>query len=157
MNELMASEEQQWYVQSGSRVQGPYTTTEVGRYLLLGRVRNTDRVSRDGELWEPVTQVPELIPEELLDLDSDTGWNRFLTSRAKHDERADAAVMDIERRASAEESSVLAVREQWLRGQKQLQPTPRRSANLLPVSLLGVTLLALIVVIYLNSFAQQGL
>ena len=40
------------------------------RFLLLGRVRNTDRVSRDGELWEPVTQVPELIPEELLNLQS---------------------------------------------------------------------------------------
>jgi len=64
----MIVDEMQWYVQKGSRVQGPFSTSEVGRLLLLGRVRNTDRVSRDGELWEPVTQVPDLIPEELLNL-----------------------------------------------------------------------------------------
>ena len=53
----MVTDESQWYVQKGSRVQGPFSTNEVGRFLLLGRVRNTDRVSRDGELWEPVTQA----------------------------------------------------------------------------------------------------
>ena len=81
----MVTDESQWYVQKGSRVQGPFSTTEVGRFLLLGRVRNTDRVSRDGELWEPVTQVPELIPEELLNLQSDEGWNQFLNVRKVED------------------------------------------------------------------------
>lgn len=57
-----------WFVKKGSRVQGPFSVNEVSRFLLLGRVRNTDTVSRDGEIWEPVTQVPELVPEELLDL-----------------------------------------------------------------------------------------
>lgn len=59
-----------WYVKKGRRVQGPFEANEIARFLLLGRVRNTDRVSTDGELWEPVTQVPELIPDELLDFDA---------------------------------------------------------------------------------------
>jgi len=57
------------------------------RFLLLGRIRNCDRVSRDGELWEPVTQVPELIPDELLDLNTDAGWGRFVSARNQSDER----------------------------------------------------------------------
>ena len=94
----MVADESQWYVQKGSRVQGPFSTNEVGRFLLLGRVRNTDRVSRDGELWEPVTQVPELIPEELLDLQSDEGWNQFLTVHKVSDERTVSLPVEVDRR-----------------------------------------------------------
>jgi len=60
-----------WFVQKGSRVLGAYTAEEVARFLLLGRIRNTDRVSCDGERWEPVIAIPELIPDELLDLRED--------------------------------------------------------------------------------------
>ncbi len=83
----MITDDPQWYIQKGARVQGPYSASEIGRFLLLGRVRNSDRVSRDGELWEPVTQVPELIPDELLDLNTDQGWNRFVTVRDNVDQR----------------------------------------------------------------------
>jgi len=40
----MVTDESQWYVQKGARVQGPFSATEVGRFLLLGRVRNTGRI-----------------------------------------------------------------------------------------------------------------
>jgi len=152
MNELMTGEEQQWYVQSGSRVQGPFTTTEIGRYLLLGRVRNTDRVSKDGELWEPVTQVPELIPEELLDLNSEMGWNRFLDARSALDERDEPGQNHAPERRNRS-ASLNSVREQWIREQNQQQISAKRSANILPISLLGITLVALVVVIYLNSLS----
>ena len=138
----MVADEQQWYVQKGARVQGPYSTTEVGRYLLLGRVRNTDRVSRDGELWEPVTQVPELIPEELLDLDNEYGWQRFLHARQRQDQRQYFNDDEKERR---NESAGMPdqIRSDWVD-----QPAPQ---GLLPWSLLGITLTALGVVLYLNS------
>lgn len=144
------TDEQQWYVQTGSRVQGPYSTTEVGRYLLLGRIRSSDRVSKDGELWEPVTQVPELIPEELLDLESETGWRQFVSARGHYDERSsDTSVVTRERRQQSPDRSTDNVRDQWLQFSNQ---TPRRrSPHLLPVSLLGVTLVALLIVIYLNT------
>ena len=57
-----------WYVQKGNRVQGPFTQCDMRRFLLLGRVRITDNVSQNGDNWEPVTQVPELISDELLNL-----------------------------------------------------------------------------------------
>lgn len=140
----MVSDEAQWYVQKGSRVQGPYSSDEVGRYLLLGRVRNTDRVSRDGELWEPVTQVPELIPEELLDLDTDVGFARFVDERSRHDQRTESTDVALDRR-TVPETMDEQIRDDWV------APKPDVTASALPWSLLGITLGALGVVLYLNS------
>lgn len=141
----MVTDESQWYVQKGSRVQGPYSTHEVGRYLLLGRVRNTDRVSRDGELWEPVTQVPELIPEELLDLDTDVGWQRFVDARSREDQRNNGGAVAPERRVNNENQADEQIRADWGLD-NQFKP-----GSALPWSLLGVTLGALGIVVYLNS------
>ncbi len=140
----MVSDESQWYVQKGSRVQGPYTAHEVGRYLLLGRVRNTDRVSRDGELWEPVTQVPELIPEELLDLDSEVGFQRFIDARSQQDQRTENSDVMTDRRTIPEVMGE-QIREDWTKQQET------GSTSVLPWSLLGITLGALGIVLYLNS------
>jgi hypothetical protein len=144
----MVTDESQWYVQKGSRVQGPFSTTEVGRFLLLGRVRNTDRVSRDGELWEPVTQVPELIPEELLNMQSDEGWNQFLKVRTDEDERKLELAAVPERRTLPDPAPV-AIRSEWS------APANPAAQSILPWSLLGITLAALSVVLYLN--ASSGL
>ena len=140
MSRSVISEPSQWYVQKGSRVQGPFSTTEVGRFLLLGRVRNTDRVSRDGELWEPVTQVPELIPEEQLNLQSDDGWNAFLKVRENTDERRTATLVKQERRTFPDPAP-LQLRDEWQ------TPPPPVSQSVLPWSLLGITLAALGVVL----------
>lgn len=137
-------DEAEWYVQKGSRVLGPFSPTEVGRFLLLGRVRNTDRVSRDGELWEPVTQVPELVPEELLDLDNESGWARFLDARASGDERRAHRPVETERRASGDLAERL--REEW-----REPPRTQAPQSALPWSLLGITLVALGVVLWLNG------
>lgn len=143
---VMVTDESQWYVQKGSRVQGPFTTNEVGRFLLLGRVRNTDRVSRDGELWEPVTQVPELIPEELLDMQSDAGWNQFLTVRQANDERVSQTSVAVDRRSKPDDE-VERLRDEW-----KIDTSSTESSNgVLPWSLLGITLAALGVVLYLNA------
>lgn len=140
----MVTDESQWYVQKGSRVQGPFSTNEVGRFLLLGRVRNTDRVSRDGELWEPVTQVPELIPEELLNLQSDDGWNQFLKVRDGQDERRSEQTVVKDRR-TIPDTVPQQLRDEW-------QDVPQTlSQSVLPWSLLGITLAALCVVLYLNA------
>ncbi len=144
----MVADESQWYVQKGSRVQGPYSTHEVGRYLLLGRVRNTDRVSRDGELWEPVTQVPELIPEELLDLDTDIGWQRFVNARSREDQRSESNVVSPERRTDPD-AMQKQIRDDWtVEKNTEMQGA---GSSALPWSLLGVTLGALGIVLYLNS------
>ncbi|MBX2838824.1 MAG: DUF4339 domain-containing protein [Gammaproteobacteria bacterium] len=141
----MVTDQPQWYVQKGSRVQGPFSSDEVGRFLLLGRVRNTDRVSRDGELWEPVTQVPELIPEELLDLHSESGWERFLEVRSANDERSEPPEpVNVERRR---EDVTADIKRDWHR--------PISVSTALPWSLLGITLAALCMVLYLNNIGLQ--
>lgn len=192
----MVTDDPQWYVQKGARVQGPYSTSEIGRFLLLGRVRNSDRVSRDGELWEPVTQVPELIPDELLDLNTEQGWERFFTARNEADER-DASnsahqVMKGRRQADVSQRGWLRLAGTHLRPGRNMDagldidlaetstpyaaydllPPPdqlreadrvrddwNRSAqpasSALPWSLLGVTLVVLGVVVYLNSVGVQ--
>ena len=147
----MVSDETEWYVQKGSRVLGPFSAGEIGRFLLLGRVRGTDRVSRDGELWEPVTQVPELVPEELLDLDADGGWSRFLAARASAEERETARPAVPERRV--ERDAAARVREEW---RLELERSPQPPQSLLPWSLLGITLAALGVVVWLNASIAGG-
>lgn len=148
----MVTDDPQWYVQKGARVQGPYSASEVGRYLLLGRVRHTDRVSRDGELWEPVTQVPELIPEELLDLDSDHGWKRFITAREHSDERSQEVDVLLERRQEREPPMVDQLRRDWIDlSVSQLPQQPPRNNAILPWTLLGISLAVLLVVLYFNS------
>ncbi len=185
----MVSDDPQWYVQKGARVQGPYSANEVGRFLLLGRVRNSDRVSRDGELWEPVTQVPELIPDELLDLNTEQGWDRFITARENVNERDalnQGSMSNVSGRRLADKTQ-----RNWLRfsGTKRnldagldidladastpyaaydVLPPPNQlgeadrvrddwnrvnqpNSSALPWSLLGVTLVVLGVVVYLNS------
>lgn len=172
MSRHVISERSQWYVQKGSRVQGPFTCEEVGRFLLLGRVRNTDRVSRDGELWEPVTQVPELIPEALLDMDSGAGWARFLEARNAFDERgadrdraAKGATVTVggpdgERRDTRGDP-LERMRRDWRArpeggadaGSSSLS---RVRAVWLPWTLLGITLGALGAVLWLNAVGASG-
>ena len=145
----MVSDESVWYVQKGSRVQGPYSANEVGRYLLLGRVRNTDRVSRDGELWEPVTQVPELIPEELLDLDTDVGFQRFVDARSRQDQRIETSNVIPDRRTVPEVMGE-QIRDDWTTQEEGASQQEHASTSVLPWSLLGITLGALGIVLYLN-------
>ncbi len=50
-----------------SKIHGPYPAKKIRHYFLLGRIRSTDEVSSDGgRTWEPLSQVPELVPDELL-------------------------------------------------------------------------------------------
>lgn len=167
----MTTDVAEWYVQKGARVQGPFSAAEVGRFLLLGRVRHGDRVSRDGELWEPVTQVPELVPEELLDLESVDGWRRFVDARGAHDERVggpdagdrhgDPGIRMERRHVAAVDGPAGAdgmaarLRAEWLSADvaRAVPPARVRGANLLPWSLLCLTLAALGVVLWLDRAA----
>lgn len=77
-----------WYVRRSTTVQGPYSASLIQRYLLLGRLRLSDRVSLDGRCWDALTQCAELIPDEMRDLGSDEGRARFEAARRAADERS---------------------------------------------------------------------
>jgi len=85
--DAMSESDHQWYVRRGSAVQGPYSLSQLRRYLLLGRVRLTDRVSDDGEHWLRITQRPDLIPPEMSDLGTEEGLARYEAARRALDER----------------------------------------------------------------------
>ncbi|MDO6460420.1 hypothetical protein Q4485_06910 [Granulosicoccaceae sp. 1_MG-2023] len=148
----MVLDDDKWYTQRGSRLAGPYSRLTIHRYLLLGRIKNSDRVSKDGKLWEPITQVPELIPEELLDLDSDMGWKKFLRARDLVDERRQARAEEDQHQQDRVEEEVMLtrLRDEWNRS---LNLQPNRPHSVLPVSLFGVTVIAGIVIILLNLSA----
>ena len=52
----------QWYTRRNGVVRGPYPAQQVGRYILLGRICDSDELrSANGE-WKRLTDYPELIP-----------------------------------------------------------------------------------------------
>lgn len=77
-----------WYTRRDNVTKGPFPIGLVRRFVLLGRLRPTDDVSPDGDQWSAVQQNPELIPDEMRDLDSEEGRQRYLRARMREDERA---------------------------------------------------------------------
>jgi len=56
-------ESHNWYVRRGKEVKGPFPAGLISRYILLGRIHDTDEVSHDRQEWQRISRVPELIPE----------------------------------------------------------------------------------------------
>lgn len=81
----------EWYARRGSNVLGPYSRDDLERYILLGRVRLSDRVSTDGHTWYRLTECAELIPAAMQDLQSAEGRARFEEARRQADERGGRA------------------------------------------------------------------
>lgn len=83
-----------WYVRRGGKVAGPFPTQIVSSNALLGRFLPSDEVSLDQSEWRPLVAVRELLPQELLELQSETDpehkqWleERFKAARRWADER----------------------------------------------------------------------
>ncbi len=152
----MVENDEKWYTQRGSRLDGPYSKATIHRYLMLGRIKNSDRVSKDGTIWEPITQVPELIPEELLDMNSDFGWRKYLRAREQVDERrpvigSESEVVEERRAADISGESVLSkLRQDWTRA-VNAQPIRGEKINYLPASLFGITLAVVLILILVNT------
>ncbi|MCG8325780.1 MAG: pentapeptide repeat-containing protein [Thiotrichales bacterium] len=55
-----------WYLRRGDRVTGPFPARVISDYLILGRIRDDDLISRDKTAWQAVAEHRELYPEVLL-------------------------------------------------------------------------------------------
>ena len=137
----MDKQQQQWYVLRDSRIQGPYTNTQLSRYMLLGRVRKNDRFSRDGESWQSVEAVADLIPEPLKRIDSEQGWQQYLLAKAAIDERGnrddatDQTEGAADRRQKAHDD-LSEFKREWLEFLRDSAPeSPSKSKQTLPVAL----------------------
>jgi hypothetical protein len=79
---------QLWYMRRGMEVRGPYPAGQISRYILLGRIKETDELSTDQHNWQAVSQVPVLIPEELKAAPGDAqAAERLKIARMREDER----------------------------------------------------------------------
>ena len=79
---------QLWYTRRGSEIRGPFPAGQITRFILLGRIRESDELSTDQQNWQPVSEVPVLIPEEMkADLDDAAAYERLMIARMREDER----------------------------------------------------------------------
>ena len=76
-----------WCTRRGDTVRGPYSRTQIRRYILLGRIRSTDEVRPEGGGWKPLADYPELIPEVMKFPPGKTKGGKLLVARMLADER----------------------------------------------------------------------
>lgn len=67
---MSISREKGWYLKrtmaEGAKAFGAFSNSEVQDFLLNGRFLPREFATLDGVFWEPIHQVPELIPESML-------------------------------------------------------------------------------------------
>jgi hypothetical protein len=100
---------QLWYTRRGDQIRGPFPAPQISRFILLGRIYDSDELSTDQQNWQKVSDVPVLVPEELkADLSDPMAYERLMIARMREDERtahdrrdqADAGKPPRERRRS---------------------------------------------------------
>lgn len=79
--------QQQWYTRRDGVIRGPFAAQHITRYILLGRIRLEDELSRDSESWSPAGQLTSLLPEELLNLSGWDDYQKLVVARLQADER----------------------------------------------------------------------
>ncbi|HHI94956.1 MAG TPA: pentapeptide repeat-containing protein [Gammaproteobacteria bacterium] len=79
---------QRWYTRRNDQIRGPFPAPQISRFILLGRIHDTDELSTDQLSWQKVSEVPVLIPEELkADLSDPKAYERLMIARMREDER----------------------------------------------------------------------
>jgi hypothetical protein len=137
-----------WYVRRGDVVKGPFQTALIKRYLLMGRIRASDELSLDKEVWHVPPHYPMFSPEKLEEdratvmarEDERNGGDR------RHNEAPDNPYKERrsgEERRSAETPETVARRKRRQRVLASLKPT--RQSNVVP-ALVSAFAVALIVV-----------
>ena len=77
-----------WYTRRDKEIRGPFPAGMITRYILLGRIIDTDEVSVDQADWKPVISFSELYPDEMkLDPSLPENEERLRLARLREDER----------------------------------------------------------------------
>lgn len=129
-----------WYTRRDGVVRGPYPEKQIGRYILLGRIRDSDEVRPGDGDWVPLKSCPELVPEVMKLPPTEENLQKLALARLREDERrprdrrdGEAPVSDAvrERRRGLERrqpESEEALRYRALR--QQVSQDGRRAASL---------------------------
>lgn len=90
----------QWYTRRDGVTRGPFTAENITRYLLLGRIRIEDELSRDRISWS--------VAGQLLDLNSQGDYRQLIIAQLQADERRGARrCSDCKNRGNCKERRVL--------------------------------------------------
>ena len=159
-----------WFVKRAQHVRGPFPEQLLARYIVLGRVSNSDRISLDHHHWHVPGEVPELNAaiRTLLALDDgeelDADWRderfkarlRWLDDRKSPDPRATQSAEEAaqwkphrvhgERRRMPETVEQHVYRENraefehWLKRQRQRYGKPLLALLAVFILVLGIVL-----------------
>ncbi|CAK0747731.1 Pentapeptide repeat-containing protein [Gammaproteobacteria bacterium] len=77
-----------WYVRRNQKVAGPYPSGLIRRFVLLGRLRLTDEVSRDGQSWQTLQSTPEALPPGIRGKTAAEQEEFLRLGRLREDERS---------------------------------------------------------------------
>lgn len=80
-------QEQVWRTRRDGFVRGPFSEQEINQSILLGRIRPDDELSVDEQLWTPLRELPQMIPEVMKDVETEEGRQRLQEARIEADER----------------------------------------------------------------------
>ncbi len=87
MSGLEKGKQKLWQVRRKGAVQGPFPSGTLRRFLLVGRISLDDEVSFRQDHWQPVRDVPEVIPPEVRKALAGGDPDAILPSRMREDER----------------------------------------------------------------------
>ncbi len=73
-----------WYVRRNRQVKGPFPAAQISRFVLLGRILETDELSSDQKAWMRLSELPELVPQPVRD---GAGEETLKPLRYREDER----------------------------------------------------------------------
>ena len=115
---------QLWYVRRGNAVQGPYPAGLITRYILLGRIHESDEISSGDNSWVKVAEMPELVPEVMQSsMDDPVSRQRLMAAKRWADERTKVDRRHLLKKIGADRRSddrrVSVVEEAQKRGQTE--------------------------------------
>ena len=77
-----------WFVRRNDDIRGPFPTTAISQFLLVGRLHKSDEVSEDQHSWLAISDVVELVPEVMkADLTDPANQSNLEASKHGADER----------------------------------------------------------------------
>lgn len=76
-----------WYTRRDGVVRGPYPEKQISRYVLLGRIRETDEVRPEEGDWVLLQELPDLIPDVMKLPPTDENLQKLQMARLREDER----------------------------------------------------------------------
>ncbi len=78
-----------WFVRRNGDVRGPFPTTTISQFLLVGRLHKFDEVSEDKQVWQAIDDVEELVPDLVkADMADPVKQSNLDASRYGADERS---------------------------------------------------------------------